>query len=136
MPTINFTTPLRNAMAQSIATALDAGPAAGTLAFYDGTQPASANDAITTQTKLGTLTLSDPSGTVDAGILTFAPITQDSAADATGTATWARLFDSTGAAVCDLDVTNEAGSGAIKLNTVAIGAGGPILMNSLVITVG
>ena len=136
MATINFVTPLRNAMAQLIVDALDDGPAAGTLEFYDGTQPASAHVAVSTQTKLGTLTLSDPSGTVTTGTLTFSAITQDNAADATGTATWARLFDSTGAAVCDLDVSNEAGSGAIKLNTVAIVIGGPVLMNSLAITVG
>ena len=39
-------------------------------------------------------------------------------------------------AVADFDVTNEAGTGAIKLNTVNIVQGGPIQMSALVISLG
>ena len=85
---------------------------------------------------LGTLTLSDSAGTVATGSITFGAITQDSAADATGKARRAALLDSDDTLVCELDVTATNGGGAITLNTVNIVAGGPILMNSLVITIG
>lgn len=85
---------------------------------------------------LGTLTLSDSAGTVATGSITFGAITQDNAADATGKARRAALLDSDDTLACELDVTATGGDGAIKLNTVNIVAGGPILMNSLVITMG
>lgn len=133
---IKLSTAVRQNMAQQIIDALDAGAGPATLKFYTGTQPAGPDTAVSTQNLLGTLTCSDPSGTKLAGVITFSAITQDSAADASGTAAWARLLDSDGVAVIDLDVTNEAGNGAIKLNTTTIVAGGPILMNSQTITVG
>jgi len=85
---------------------------------------------------LGTLTLFDPAGTVATGSITFGAITQDNAADADGKARRAVLFDSDDTLVSELDVTATGGDGAIKLNTVNIVAGGPILMSSLVIAMG
>jgi hypothetical protein len=128
--------PVRNAMAQAIIDALNAGTGAAVLEFYTATMPSTPDVAITSQVKLGSLVCSDPAATVTDGVITFAAITQDSSADATGDATWVRIFDSSGAAVTDMDVTDEAGSGAIKINTVHIVMGGPILMNSQTITVG
>jgi hypothetical protein len=136
MAIIRFKGTVRNAMAQVILDALDAGSGAGVLEFYTGSMPATPDVAVTTQTKLGTLTLSDPSGTISNGVLTFLTITQDNAADATGDATWVRLFDSNGVVVTDMDVTDEAGTGAVKINTIHIVIGGPILMPTLAITVG
>lgn len=127
---------LRSAIAQLIVDAIDAGTDAGIIEFYDGAQPAGPATAVTTQVLLGTLTCSDPAADVAAGVITFAAVTQDSAADASGTASWARVKDSSGAAVADFDVTNEAGTGAIKVNTVTIYAGGPIQMTSFTITIG
>jgi len=128
----------RNAMATALRDAWDAAVAAGPciLEFYDGAMAAGPTSAIGSQVKLGTVTCSDPLGTVAAGALTFGAITQDNAADAGGTATWARLRDADGVARGDFDVTNTAGTGAIKLNTVTIVAGGPIRVNSFVITMG
>lgn len=123
-------------LADVLIAALDAGSGAAYARFYTGTMPATPATAITTQTLLGTMTCSDPCATRAGGVITFDAITQDSAADASGTATWARLFDSAGNAKIDLDVTDDAGTGAIKLNTTTIVAGGPIQLNSLVITIG
>lgn len=136
MPIIKLSAAVRNGMAQQIIDALDAGAGPAGLLFYTGTQPAGPDTAVTSQTLLGTLTCSDPAGSKAAGVITFSAITQDSAADATGAATWARLQDSDGVAVADFDVTNEAGTGAIKLNTVNIVQGGPIQMSALVISLG
>jgi hypothetical protein len=130
MAVIKLTTAVRNAMGDAILAALNAGSGAALLKVYDGTQPAGPATAVTSQTLLGTLTFSDPAGSTSGGVITFDTITQDSAADATGTASWVRLCDSTGAAVIDGDATVAAGSGFFKLNTLSIVAGGPIKATS------
>jgi hypothetical protein len=136
MPNYKFPTTLRNALGQKIIDACDAGTGSCKFKFYGGSIPADGDTAIGSQTLLGTLTASDPVATVTGGVVTFAAITQDSAADATGTASFAAVTDSDDVLVCYLDVTNEAGTGAIKINTVSIYAGGPIQMNSFAITMG
>lgn len=136
MPVFKLTSAVRGAMANAVITAIDAGSGPALLKFYTDTMPAGPDTAITSQTLLGTLTCSDPSATQSNGVITFASITQDTSADATGTASWARLTTSDGTAICDFDVTVTAGTGAIKLNTVSIVAGGPISMTSLTITMG
>jgi hypothetical protein len=123
-------------MAQGIINATDAGTGPGTIAFYGGAQPPGPGTAVGAQPLLGTVTLSDPCATESGGVVTFSPITMDSEADATGTATWARMLDSNGLAVADYDVGNEASAAALKLNTTSIVIGGPILITSLSITIG
>jgi len=135
MAIIRFVTAVKNSALDTIKTAIDAGAGAGTIKIYTGTQPTSPADAITTQTLLGTLTFSDPCGTSASGTLTMSAITQDSAADATGTATWARIADSTGATVCDVDVTATGGGGTLQFNTTSFVIGGPILISAFTITV-
>lgn len=135
MAILRFITAVKTSILTNILTAIDAGSGAGTVKIYTGTQPAGPATAITTQTLLGTLTFSDPCGVESAGTLTMSAITQDSSADATGTATWARCADSTGAAVCDIDVTNTGGGGVLQLNTTSIVILGPIGISSFVFTV-
>jgi len=134
MAVIKLTTAVRNAMGDAILAALDAGSGPATLEVYTGTQPAGPATAITDQVLLGTLTFSDPAGSTSGGVITFGAITQDTAADATGTAAWVRLRDSTGAAVMDGDATVSAGTGFFKLNTLSIVAGGPIQATSGTLT--
>lgn len=136
MAVFKLSAAVRGAMANAVISAIDAGSGPAVLKFYTGTMPAGPDTAVSTQTLLGTLTCSDPSATQTGGVITFAAITQDSAADATGTATWARLETSAGTAVCDFDVTDTGGNGSIKLNVVTIVSGGPITMTSLTITMG
>jgi len=136
MAIAKFKTTLRSTLANDIVTAVDAGVGAGTLKVYTASMPASPDVALSGQTLLGTLTFSDPCGTVTNGVLTFSTITQDDSADATGTAAWARAADSTGAAVADFDITATGGGGVITMNTVSIVELGPIAMTSFSITVG
>lgn len=131
---IKLATAIRNAMAQLIKDAIDAGGGAGTMGFYSGTVFSDNTATITDQVLLGTVTFSDPCGTISGGVLTFAAVTQDSAADASGTATCCVLRDSTGAVVAVGDVTNNAGTGFVKLNTTTIAAGGPIQVSSGALT--
>lgn len=126
----------RGAMATALIGAIDTGSGNALLKFYTGTQPAGPDTAISSQTLLGTLTCSDPVGSQSNGVITFSAITDDSAADATGTCTWARLVNPAGDAVMDFDVTATGGGGAITLNTVSIVSGGPIQISSMTITIG
>lgn len=135
MAILRLVTALQTACITPIKTAIDAGSGPGVIEIYDGTIPATANVAVTTQTKLGTLTFTDPCGTVTDGVLTMASITQDSSADAGGTASWARIKDSTGATVCDIDVTSTGGGGVLQLNTVNVVLAGPIIVTSFVLNV-
>lgn len=117
---------------------LNLGSGAGTIKLYTGTKPTYATGAITSQVLLGTLTLSDPAGVVatvgEITTLTFSAITSDTDADATGTCTWARLADSSGNTVCDIDVTNTGGGGFGQMNTTSITIHGPITAPSVTIT--
>jgi hypothetical protein len=135
MAIIRFVTTAKNNALDTLKTAIDAGAGAGTIKVYNGTQPTSANDAITTQTLLATLTFSDPCGTTSSGTLTMSAITQDSAADATGTATWARIADSTGATVFDVDVTVTGAGGTLQFNTTNFVINGPVLISAFTVTV-
>lgn len=122
---IGLAVAVRNNRLTQIINAIDAGAAAGTLKFYTGPRPAT-GAAITTETLLGTLTFSDPSGTVTDGVLTFNVIADDTAADATDTAEWARVQDSDSNFVMDLSVTLTGGGGDIELSNVNFTLGVPI----------
>lgn len=136
MSNVKLAVSTRNKMAQGILDDLDAGTGPAYFEFYTGTQPAGPAVAVGTQVKLGTVVCSDPCGTLIDGVLVFDDIAQDAGADATGDATWARGYSSDGVARIDLDVTDEAGDGNIKLNTIHIVAGGPIELASMTITIG
>ena len=135
MAVIHFANTLKDAVLAPIVTAIDAGSGAGTIKIYSGTIPTDAATAITSQVLLGTLTFSDPCGTIADNALTMGAITQDSSADATGTAAWARIADSDGVTVMDINVTTTGGGGALTLNTTNIVIGGPILITSFIISV-
>ena len=134
MAIITLSTAAADAVLTAINDQLNGGSGAATIKIYTGTKPAGPGTAITTQVLLGTLTCSDPAGSVASGTLTFGTITQDSAADATGTATWARIADSAGTAVIDIDITTTGGGGFGQMNTTSIVVGGPITAPSVVIT--
>lgn len=139
MPVMKLLVADRTAVATYLRGLFDDQVGGCTLEFYDGAILAGPASAITTQTKLGTLPCSDPLGSEAAGAVTFGPITQDNAADASsdaGGVTFALLRDGAGVARAVFDVTNNAGTGTIKVNTTTIVAGGPILVSSFVITIG
>ena len=127
-----LTAALRNAHLDAITAAIGAGAGAGVVQIYDGARPASGGTATTL---LGTVTCSDPAApAASGGVLTFSTFTEDSSADATGTATWARIEDSTGAWVMDMDVGTSGTE--LVMNTTSITAGGPIRIDSGSLTAG
>ena len=124
----------RNALADQFKTLCDGGAGAGTIKIYSGTQPATADTALSGNTLLATLTFADPSApAASAGVLTFNAIVEDSSADATGTATFARVADSNAATIFDCDVGTSGAT--INLNTVSIVTGGPVRITSFTVTV-
>lgn len=131
---LGYTVALRNTKLDAITTAIDAGPAAGTLEIRSGARPANA-DAAVTGTQLALLTFSDPSAAAaSGGVLTANAISDDTSADATGTASWFRVEDSNGNAVMDGDVGTSGSD--LNLNSVSITAGGTVSITSFVITAG
>ena len=128
MANVRIAATIRSSMVTQILNAIDADAGAGTIKIYTGTQPANGDAALSGNTLLGTLTFSVTSGSVTTGTLTFSAITDDSSADATGTATWARIQDNSGDNVFDCDVGTSGAT--INLNTTSIVAGGPIQITS------
>ena len=130
--TLGIVTAVRNAGLDAINTAMNAGAGAALLRVYDGTRPATGGAATTL---LAELTCTDPAApAASSGVLTFSAITQDSSANASGTATWCRIVDSTGAFVLDGSVGTSGAD--YNLNTVTITAGVAVSCTSATLTAG
>lgn len=109
---------------------------AALLRIYSGTRPADADTAIT-GTLLAELTCGSPfaASATSEGVLTLNAITQDSSANASGTATHFRLVKSDGTTVvCDGDVGTSGSD--LNLVTASITAGQPVQITSFIITEG
>lgn len=129
---IGFSTTVRNNRATQISNAIDGGAGAGLFRIYDGTRPATGGTATTL---LAELTYSDPcSASITTGVNTFAAITSDSSANATGTATWCRAVDS--AATFVLDASAGTSGTDLILNIAAITSGATVTCSSFVTTEG
>lgn len=124
----------RDEVLKAIRNLVDAGAGAGLLRIYDGSMPAGPDTAVSGQTLLAELTLGDPSADdpTTPGELEFNAITRDEEANATGTASWARILDSDANAIFDCNVgdTDEF----LVLNTTSIVAGGPVEVTAFVLT--
>lgn len=115
-----------NLQADIIATALDD----GYLRIYDGTQPATADTAITTQVLLAELRFGNPSeASISGGLITFAAITPDSSANANGNASWFRALKSDGSTVV-MDGSAGLASANLILNAIGIAAGATVSVTS------
>lgn len=122
-----------SAAADAVVDRIDLGAGAGTIKIYTATIPTDADTAVGAQTLLATLTFSDPAfGAASNGVATASAITSDTSADATGTAAWARIADSTGTTV--MDVTVGTTGEDINFNTVSFVAGATVAITSLTYT--
>jgi hypothetical protein len=108
-----------NAAVNAAADAVCAQVNNGYLRIYDGTQPATGDTAVSTQVLLAELRFGATAfGAASAGVATANALTADSAANATGTASWFRalksdgttsVFDGTvGTSGCDLNMNSVA----------------------------
>lgn len=128
---LKLSTTLRNAMLDAITTAVGA---SGILRIYDGTRAANVAATIGASNVLADPTLNATFAPgASGGVLTLNAITQDSSANATGTASWFRIWKSDGTtAVIDGDVGTSGSD--LNLNTVSIVAAGPVQITSFTIT--
>jgi hypothetical protein len=126
---IAYSTTLRNARMDAITSAIGA---SGLLRIYDGTRPASGGTATNLLAQLALTATAAPAAA--AGVLTLNAITQDSSADATGTATWFRVTTSGGTFVLDGSVGTSGSD--LNLTTTSIVITQPVSVTSFVLTEG
>lgn len=102
--------------------------------IYDGTQPTDADTAVGAQVKLARCPLNATAfAAASAGSKSANAITSDSAADATGTASWYRLWQSNGTtAVWDGSVGTATAN--LILNSVAIQVSATVSISSFTAT--
>lgn len=105
----------------------------GTLKIYSGTRPATPDTAISDQVVLVNFSLSDPSGEVVNGVFTAGTITPAMVANS-GTAAFARSFDSIGATIADCDVGVPNSGAMIELSAINLAQGGFVSVNSFTLT--
>jgi len=121
---------IRNAMLDEITTVAGA---SALLRIYDGSRPATGGTATTLLAEL-TCNATFAAG-ASSGALTLNAITQDSSANATGTATWFRIVASNGTThVLDGNVGTSGSD--LNLTTTSIVATQPVSVTSFVITEG
>lgn len=108
----------------------------GLLRIYDSTQPTNADTALGAQVKLAELACSATfAAAASGGVLTANAISTDTAADATGTASWFTLTTSAGVRIVD----GTVGVGStfdLNINSTAISSGASVAVTSLTITIG
>lgn len=106
----------------------------GFLRIYDGTPPATVDTALSGNTLLAELTLNATSfGAASGGVLTANAITSDASANATGTASFARIYQSNGTTQV-LQCSVGTSGADLNLNTVSIVSGAAVAVTSLTIS--
>ena len=121
---------MANATVNGQADDLSARLNSGFLRIYDGTQPATADTAITTQVLLAELTFSATAAPAATnGLITFNAIGSDASANATGTASWYRCFASNGTTVV-MDGSVGTSASNLVLNSTSIVSGGTVSVSA------
>ena len=120
-----------NAEADALAALLNS----GYLRIYDGTQPATADTAVSGQVLLAELRFNATAfGASSAGVITANAISDDTDADNTGTATWFRALKSDGTTSV-LDGNVGTSSANLVISTTSIVQHATVSVSSFVHTV-
>jgi len=120
----------RNGQTDNLATRLNN----GYLRIYSGTKPANADAALSGNTLLAELRFAATAFAAAVnGTATANAITQDGAADASGTATFARLFQSDGTTAV-ADITVGTSGAELNLSTTSIVQNIVVQVTSLTLT--
>lgn len=120
---------LRNTMLNTITTAAGAN---ALLSIYNGVRPATGGTVTTLLAQLTCNATFAPAAS--GGVLTLNAITQDSSANASGTATWFRLTTSGGSFILDGNVSTSGSD--MNLISTSIISGQPVSITSFTITEG
>lgn len=124
-----FSATIRNGRNDAITTAVGG---SALLSIYDGTRPSTGGTATTLLAQLTCNATFAPSSS--GGVLTLNAITQDSSANATGTATWFRI--TTSGATFMIDGNCGTSGSDLNFNTVSIVSGAAVAVSSFTITDG
>jgi hypothetical protein len=128
--TLAYDASIRNAQLDAITTRAGA---SALLRIYDGTRPATGG---TVTNKLAELVCNATfAAAAAAGVLTLNAIATDTAADATGTATWFRIVKSDGTTFV-MDGSVGTSGADLNFNSVAFTVGGSVAVSSFTITAG
>lgn len=107
----------------------------GHLMIYDGAQPSTADTALGAQVLLADLSLNATAfAAASAGSKAAGAITQDSSANATGTAAWMTLVATARTTVGTIDGSVGTSGANLNMNSVAISSGAAVSCSSLTIT--
>lgn len=138
MANLRLSNATRSAMADALdEAAINSGASAATLKLYSGTQPATADTALSGNTLLATFTLDDPAfGAASNGVITLAGVPRTTTGASAGTATFFRL-ESVGAGNIGTVMDGDVGtSGAtLILNTATISVGVDVSITAGTLTV-
>lgn len=109
------------------------------IAIYDGTPPANVDTGLSGNTLLAELEMSNPAfgGAVDispGARATANAISDDTSANATGTASFFRILDRNNVPRVQGTVTAGGGGGDITFNSIAFQSGATVSISSLTIT--
>lgn len=125
---IRFSTLALNAFLDTLNATLGA---SSLLRFYSGTKPVNADTALSGNTLLAELPLSATEfGAAASRVATANAITTDTAADATGTCTWASFVTSGGTRVLDVTVGEAADSADITVDNKSFQVGADIAVTA------
>jgi hypothetical protein len=124
-----YSVAIRNARLDAVATAVGG---SGLLRFYDSARPATGGTATTLLAELTCNATFAPSAS--GGTLTLNAITSDSAANATGTATWFRVVTFGGTFCIDGNVGTSGSD--LNMNTTSFVLNAAVAVTSFVITGG
>jgi hypothetical protein len=109
----------------------------GFLRLYNGTPPANPDAALSGNTLLAELVMNAAAfGASSSGVITANAITQDSSANASGTVTFARVYESNGTTVwSQINDVGTTGTGhELELSTLSITSGQPVSATSFTVT--
>src|SRR6185503_4103112 len=110
----------QNDAANAVVDRLDLASQAARMRIYAGTKPVDVNAALSGNTLLGELIMSDPAyGNAASGVATAAAIASDTSADATGTATFFRQGQWDGSTFTP-ELQGEIGVSGSDLNLTAV----------------
>jgi hypothetical protein len=106
----------------------------GWIRLYSGLQPSTADEAVSSQVVLAELRFGNPAfGSASDGAAAANAIVEDSSANATGTATWFRCFQSDGTTPV-FDGSVGTSNSNLVLNSVEITAGAQVDVTSFTFT--
>ena len=124
--TVSLSNAAKSAQADALARRIDN----GSVKIYSGAVPATVDTALSGNTLLASLPLSATSAPAASnGLLTFNTITDDSSADATGTAAFYRVFQSDGT-TAEFQGTVGTSGESLNLDTVSITIGDTVSITS------